>query len=151
MKVRDIMTTDVACCTPDTPLQEVARMMVEHDCGEIPVVDGPATMRPLGVVTDRDITCRTVAVGRDPMAMKASDVMSSPAISARPDEDLDDCIRTLEDHQIRRVPVVDGTGRCCGMVALADIARSASKRDTAEVVREVSMPTPAPSRQPTSH
>ena len=151
MKVRDIMTTDVACCTPETPLQEVARMMVDNDCGEIPVVDARGSMRPVGVVTDRDITCRVVALGENALERTAKDCMSSPAISVRPEDDVDDCIRTLEDHQIRRVPVVDASGRCCGMVAQADIARHGSKRDAAEVVREVSKPTDAASRQPTSH
>ena len=151
MKVKDIMTTSVACCTPETSLHEVARMMVDNDCGEIPVVDGRDTMRPVGVVTDRDITCRTVALGQNPLLMRASDCMSSPAISVRPDDDVDDCVRTLEDHQVRRVPVVDEAGRCCGVVAQADIARHASKSDTAAVVREVSRPNPTPSRLPTSH
>jgi CBS domain-containing protein len=151
MRVREIMTPDVACCTPETSLSEVARMMVDHDCGEIPVVDGRDTMRPVGVVTDRDITCRTIALGLNPLAMKAADCMSRPAISVLRDDDVDECIRTLEDHQIRRVPVVDDAGRCCGMVALADIARHGSKSETAEVVREVSKPSDAASRQPTSH
>ena len=151
MKVRDIMTTDVACCTPETRLQDVARLMVDRDCGEIPVVDGSDTRRPVGVVTDRDITCRLVAEGRNPLDLRASDCMSSPAISVRPEDDVDECVRTLEDHQIRRVPVVDGTGKLCGMVAQADIARHGSKSDTAKVVKEVSKPTDASSRQPTSH
>ena len=151
MKVREIMTTDVACCTPGTGLPEVARMMVEHDCGEIPVVDARDTMRPVGVVTDRDIACRTIALGLNPMSMTAAHCMSSPAVTVRPDDDMDECMRTLEDHQIRRVPVVDGDGRCCGMVAQADIARNVSKADTAEVVQEISKPNPAPSRHPTSH
>ena len=151
MKVRDIMTAPVACCTAESGLHEVARMMVDNDCGEIPVVDGRDTMRPVGVVTDRDITCRTVALGQNPLLMRASDCMSSPAISVRPDDDVEECVRTLEDHQIRRVPGVDASGRLIGMVAQADIARHASKADTAEVLREVSKPNPLASRQPTSH
>jgi CBS domain-containing protein len=151
MRVRDIMTMDVACCTGDTSLRDVARMMVDKDCGEIPVVDGADTRRPVGVVTDRDITCRVVAEGRNPLELRASDCMTSPAISVRPDDDLDECVRTLEDHQIRRVPVVDAAGKLCGMVAQADIARHGSKSDAAKVVREVSKPTEDPSRLPTSH
>jgi CBS domain-containing protein len=151
MKVSDIMTMDVACCTPETGLRDVARMMVEKDCGEIPIVDGAESRRPVGVVTDRDITCRLVAEGRNPLELRASDCMSTPAISVRPEDDLDECVRTLEDHQIRRVPVVDATGKLCGMVAQADIARHGSKSDAAKVVREVSKPTEESSRQPTSH
>jgi predicted transcriptional regulator len=57
-----------------------------------------------------------------------------------PDTSLDECCRVMEENQIRRIPVVDGDGACCGIVALADIAKHAAKRDTAEVVREVSEP-----------
>ena len=58
MQVRELMTTNPACCTPDTPIQEVARMMMRCDCGEIPVVDNRQSMRPIGVITDRDIVLR---------------------------------------------------------------------------------------------
>ena len=141
MQVKDVMTPDPACCTPDTTLRRVAEMMVEHDCGEIPVVEDMASMKPVGVVTDRDITCRAVAKGLNPLTLTASDCMTTPCVSVTPDTSLDECCRVLEEKQIRRVPVVDGGGACCGIVALADIARHARKRETAEVVREVSEPT----------
>jgi CBS domain-containing protein len=137
MNVSEIMTKNPACCSPDTPVSEVARMMVEHDCGEIPVVEG-STGKPVGVITDRDITCRTVAMGRNPQNVAARDVMSSPVITVRPDTSLDACCQTMEQHQVRRVPVVDDHERCCGIVAQADIARRAPLEDTADVVREVS-------------
>ena len=140
MRVKEIMTPDPACCTPDTALQRVAEMMVENDCGEIPVVENAASMRPVGVVTDRDITCRTVAKGLNPLTLTASDCMTTPAVTVTPDTSLDECCRVLEENQIRRVPVVDAGGSCCGIVALADIARHAKKRDAGEVVKEVSEP-----------
>ena len=140
MQVKDIMTPDPACCTPDTALQRVAEMMVENDCGEIPVVENAASMRPIGVVTDRDITCRTVAKGLNPLTLSASDCMTTPAVTVTPETSLDECCRVLEENQIRRVPVVDAGGSCCGIVALADIARHAKKRDAGEVVKEVSEP-----------
>ena len=140
MQVKDIMTPDPACCTPDSTLQRVAEMMVENDCGEIPVVDNMASMRPVGVVTDRDITCRTVAKGLNPLAMTVADCMTTPCVTVTPDASLDECCRVLEENQIRRVPVVDADGACCGIVALADIAKHAAKRETAEVVKEVSEP-----------
>ena len=58
MQVKDVMTTDPACCISETALQEVAQMMIDHDCGEIPVVENKETKRPIGVITDRDIVCR---------------------------------------------------------------------------------------------
>jgi len=139
MQVKDIMTDNPACCTPDTSLRDVARMMVDCDCGEIPVVD--TAQRPIGVVTDRDITCRAVAQGKNPLEMKASDVMSHPVVTVRPDTDIDDACDAMETHQVRRVPVVDDDGRICGIVAQADVARNAPDEETAEMVKDVSQPT----------
>ena len=142
MRVKDVMTPDPAICTPDSTLQRIAEMMVEHDCGEIPVVADIASMIPIGVVTDRDITCRTVAEGKNPLLMEAGDCMSTPCVTVTPETSLGDCCQTLESHQIRRVPVVDETGACCGMVSQADIARHAPKKETAKVLQKVSEPGP---------
>jgi CBS domain-containing protein len=141
MTARDLMTSDPACCTMETPLQEVARMMVQCDCGEIPVVERQDLKKPVGVVTDRDIVCRAVAEGRNPLTMNAGQVMTSPAVCARETDHVDAIKRTMETHQIRRVPVVDQNGAICGIVSLADIARRDSRKETGEVVREVSTPT----------
>jgi CBS domain-containing protein len=140
MNARDIMTKDPACCMPDSKLTEVARMMTDHDCGQIPVIENQSTGKPVGVVTDRDIVIRAVAQGKNPLDMTAKDVMSSPAVTVTPDTRIEDCCQTLEDKQVRRVPVVDDRGRCCGMVSQADIAQHAPEKMTAEVVRTVSQP-----------
>lgn len=137
MKVRDVMTENPMCCAPDTPLQELARLMVEHDCGEIPIVDGQSR-RPVGVVTDRDIAVRVVAKGRNPLEMVARDCMSTPVVTVSPDDSVEECCQTMEAHQIRRVPVVDGDGSCVGIVSQADVALKASESKIAEVVKEVS-------------
>ena len=138
MRVKDIMSTTVACCSPDTTLPEVARMMVDNDCGEIPVVNASGV--PIGVVTDRDITCRAVAEGMNPLSMVAGDCMTTPCVTVTPETSLDECCQALEKNKIRRVPVVDEAGACCGMVSQADIARNAPKSETAEVVKKVSEP-----------
>jgi CBS domain-containing protein len=139
MQIRELMTSNPACCTPDTPLQEVARMMTECDCGEIPVVDSRESMRPIGVITDRDITIRAVAQGRNPLEMNASDCMTRPCISVSADASIMDCIHLLEQHQIRRIPVVDQRGSCCGIVSQADVARRIDQH-AAEVLKQVSQP-----------
>ena len=138
MNVRELMTADPACCTADTPLQEVAKMMVECDCGAIPVVDGEDSKKPVGMITDRDITIRTVAEGRNPLDLTASDAMTENVMSVTPETSLEECCNLMEQHQIRRVAVVDKNGSCCGMIAQADIAVNADGRKTAEVVQEVS-------------
>jgi CBS domain-containing protein len=144
MRVKHIMTKNPACCTLDTNLQEVARLMVEHDCGESPVVQSKQNMKLVGVITDRDITCRTVAEGKNPLEMTAGDCMSSPCITVTPEMSVEDCCQVMEANQVRRVPVVDESGACCGIVAQADIAQHASKRETGRVVREVSQPNDSP-------
>jgi CBS domain-containing protein len=115
--------------------------MVEHDCGEIPVVESKRTMNLVGVITDRDITCRTVALGRNPLEMIASERMSSPSVIVMPDTSLEECCKTMETSRVRRIPVVDEIGACCGIVSQADIARNAHKEDIAEVVKQISQPT----------
>ena len=145
MQVREIMSNNLVCCTPDTSLADVARLMVEHDCGQIPVV-GPKDRTPVGVVTDRDIACRAVAQGRNPLELTASDCMSSPVVSVSANADVDDCCQTMAQMQVRRLPVIDEDGQCCGIVAQADIARVASEKVAGHVVREVSRETPARSR-----
>ncbi|MDT4966031.1 MAG: hypothetical protein QOJ64_768 [Acidobacteriota bacterium] len=140
MRVEDVMTSDPACATPDSTLQRVAEMMVEHDCGEIPVVDNMASMKPVGVITDRDITCRTVAKGSNPLTMTAAECMTQPCITVARNTPIEECCRIMEEKQIRRVPVVDDSGACCGIVALADIAKSAARQDAGELIKEVSEP-----------
>src|SRR5262245_43987195 len=105
MTARSIMTEDPVCCRPNTSLVEVARMMVDYDCGEIPVVDD-ANMSPIGAVTDRDITTRTVAQGKNPLQLTAADCMTSPCIVATADTDLMECFRLMEEHQLRRLLIV---------------------------------------------
>jgi CBS domain-containing protein len=137
MQVREIMTQEPACCAPETKLQDVARMMAEHDCGEIPVIE---SKRPVGVVTDRDLALRVIAEGRDASRLTARDCMSSPVVTVSPETELESCCQILEQHQVRRMPVINERGEICGMVSQADIATFASERDTAEVVRSISQP-----------
>ena len=119
---RDVMTSDPACCTIDTTLDEVARLMIQHDCGEIPVID--RAEHPVGVVTDRDIVCRVVAEGKNPIGYTAESCMTTPVVTVRTDTSLDDVVSTMERHKIRRVPVVDERGVCAGIVSQADVARA---------------------------
>jgi CBS domain-containing protein len=138
MEIQDIMTENPACCTPDTGLQEVAKMMVECDCGCIPVVDSQDSKMPVGMITDRDITCRVVAQGKNPLGLAARDAMTSTVVSVTRDTNLNDCLELMEESKIRRVAVVDDRGAVCGILALADIATNAGPSDTAEIVQEVS-------------
>ena len=141
MQVKDVMTADPACCTPETPLTEVARMMVDNDCGEIPVIEAKGNKRPVGVVTDRDIVIRTIAENINPLELTAADCMTTPVVTVLADLPAEECCRTMEEKQIRRVPVVDDKGEICGIVALADVVRHAENGAAGELVKEVSEPT----------
>jgi CBS domain-containing protein len=135
-RVREIMTEGPACCAPDTTLDEVARMMVENDCGEIPVVD--LDDRVIGVITDRDIVCRVVAEGKNPAAYTAETCMSQPAVTVSQNTAIEDAVSIMEKHMIRRMPVVTDHGTCAGIISQADLARTGPARKVAELVREVS-------------
>jgi CBS domain-containing protein len=141
---RDVMTPDPACCTPNTTLDDVAKLMAQNDCGEIPVVDVGDAL--IGVVTDRDIVCRVVAEGKNPMAYTAETCMSQPVVTVRADATLDEVVSTMEKHQIRRVPVVDDRECCVGIISQADVAWKGPEREVAELVREVSRDTGRESR-----
>ncbi|MEX1031771.1 MAG: CBS domain-containing protein [Cellvibrionaceae bacterium] len=144
MKVREFMTENPQCCSPDASLREAAQYMADCDCGEIPVLD--SQKRPIGVITDRDIACRAVAKGKAPETTKVSDIMTSPAITIGPEQTLEDCCKLMDDNQIRRVPVVDDSGACCGIVAQADVVKAANESDAAHLVEDISRPNSAASR-----
>jgi CBS domain-containing protein len=139
MQVREIMTEHLAHCAPDASLKDVANMMVSSDCGAIPVLD-PKTHRPVGIVTDRDIVCRSIAKGQNPLDMKANDVMTLSLAAVTPDTSLEDCLSKMESAQIRRMLVVGKDGEVCGVVSQADIARQAPEFKTAELIKDVSKP-----------
>jgi CBS domain-containing protein len=143
MQVKQIMTNDPATCTRETTLQEAAKMMVDHDCGCLPVVESEGSGIPVGMITDRDITTRIVAEGKNPLDLTVQDAMTPAAFTVTPETSIEECCNLMEEKQIRRVAVVDGTGACCGMVAQADIALSAGRQQTGEVVQEVSKSTTA--------
>ena len=136
---RDVMTPDPACCTPVTTLEQVAKLMAHNDCGEIPVLD--TADQPIGVITDRDIVCRVVAQGKNPMAYSVQDYMTQPVVTVREDALLDEVVTTMEKHQIRRVPVVDDRGCLTGIISQADVAWTGGEHEVAELVREVSRET----------
>jgi CBS domain-containing protein len=141
MLVKELMTANPACCTPDSSLPEVARMMVQNDCGEIPVIKDQKSKIPVGVVTDRDIVCRTIANDRNPLDLTAADCMTKPIVTVTPDISLEECCRIMEEKLIRRLPVVDDSGACVGIVAVADIALQTGKNVAGHIVKEVSEPT----------
>lgn len=144
MKAEEMMHKDPECCLPEDTLQSVSRVMAECGCGSIPVVENRQSMRLVGMITDRDIVCRAVALGRSPSA-PARVCYSSPAVAATPETSLEDCLDMMEGNQVRRLPVVDDEGRCVGVVSQAQVARYATPEQTARLLRAVSEKTTEPS------
>jgi CBS domain-containing protein len=138
MKVKEIMTKSPACCVPQTSLQEVAHLMIENDCGAIPVVETLEAKKPLGMITDRDIVISTVAQGKNQLAMSASEIMSFPAIVISSESTLGECCKQMESEKVRRIIVVSEGGDCCGILAQADIVNAAPMFEAVGLVKEVS-------------
>jgi CBS domain-containing protein len=145
MKISDLMTKDPACCTKETTLKEAANMMIDCDCGQLPVCDSKDGNNVLGVITDRDIVCRAVAEGKDMNKTTVGECMSTPAVTGQTNMSLDDAIALMEFNMIRRLPVMDNDGCVCGIVSISDIACKSDSNKVDEVVREVSKPTAHPS------
>lgn len=133
--IRDAMTTDPRSVERSTSIVEVAQLMKSEDVGVIPVVDGGNLT---GVVTDRDIVLRVVAEGNEAQSVTVGDIASSNLVTVDPQQDLDEALRLMAQHQVRRLPVVEEDGRLVGMLAQADVARESSDAKTGEVVEEIS-------------
>jgi CBS domain-containing protein len=109
--------------------------MRDEDVGIAPIVEGD---RLVGVLTDRDVAVRVVAEGRDAEQVKVSEVASGDLVTLDPDQDLDEALRLMARHQVRRLPVVEEDGRLVGVVAQADVAKDADERQTGQVVEQIS-------------
>jgi CBS domain-containing protein len=139
-QVRDVMTPSVGSATPSQSLAEAAEVMKTEDVGSVPVVDGGQLV---GILTDRDIVMRAVAERRDPQTVKVEEVASRELVTVEPDQDLDEALALMAQHQVRRLPVVEGV-RLVGMLAQADIALEAKEKKVGEAVEEISKPTSTP-------
>lgn len=134
MKVRDLMHKGVEIMAPDTPLTKLAKKMREKDIGAIPV---GTNGKLIGMVTDRDITVRAVANGKDITQMTAQDVMTKGVVCCRDSDRVRKVLEVMEEKQIRRVPVTDDNDQVIGMVSLGDISKSVSGKAAGEVLQAV--------------
>ena len=139
IKAKQIMCGNPQCCTPDQTVREAAQMMVECDCGAIPVVEQDGGHRVVGIITDRDIACRCIAQGNGPNC-KVRDFMTPSVAAVGEDSSVAECCETMERAKVRRLLVLDNQGELCGIISQADIALHLSKDLVAEVLKEVSEP-----------
>lgn len=134
-QIKELMTVKPRTVKQGDSIVDAAKLMKGEDTGVAPIVDGD---RLVGVVTDRDIAIRVVAEGRDPQSTKVEDVASQNLVTIDPQQDLDEALRLMAQHQVRRLPVVEEDGKLVGIIAQADVARHASAERTGEVVEEIS-------------
>lgn len=139
--LEEVMTRDVACATAEMKLPEIAKMMVDCDCGEIPVVSSLQDKTVIGVVTDRDIVCRTLGKGINPMDLNVKECMTTDVVTADFDMTVEDCIAIMREHLIRRLPVVDDNNKLCGMISQADLVKYVNEDEAFELIQDVSQPT----------
>jgi CBS domain-containing protein len=133
--IREVMSSNPSAIEADKPVADAAKLMRDEDVGLAPVVEGD---RLVGTLTDRDIAIRVVAEGRDPQSTTVREVASTDLVTVDPEQDLDEAVRLMAQHQVRRLPVVEEDGRLVGVVAQADVARQADDRQTGEVVERIS-------------
>jgi CBS domain-containing protein len=130
------MKHNVISVAPDAPVSSAARLLSQYNIGALPVCSADGKLR--GVLTDRDIVTRCVAVEEDPQTMPVKEIMTRAVMSISPADDLHEAVRRMSDKQVRRLPVTDSGGRIAGMVSLADIAKSNSfKMEAAEALSDI--------------
>lgn len=140
-KCSEVMTRDPMCCEPSDPVTRAAEMMRQHDVGSLPVVDSLQSRRLVGIVTDRDVVTKVVAGNRDVASATVSDAMTPNPAVCREDDELERAVTLMADRQVRRMPVVDYSGRLSGIIAQADVAtRGHGDERTGELVEAISEP-----------
>ncbi|HOM83291.1 MAG TPA: CBS domain-containing protein [Armatimonadota bacterium] len=141
MLVRDVMTPDPVACMPDDRVETAAKIMMDRDCGAVPIVDSQEFRHLVGIVTDRDIVMRLIARGRNPIGVPLHECMTTPVFTVRPDDTVEEVARVMQERQVRRVPVIDSGNVLVGIVAMADLARASGDEEMlGEVLEEVSEP-----------
>jgi CBS domain-containing protein len=133
--VSELMTSSPKSVGSDAFVADAAKLMRDEDVGLVPIVQGD---RLIGTITDRDIAVRVVAEGKEPQSTKVKEIASTDLVTVNPQQDLDEALRLMAQHQVRRLPVVEEDGRLVGIVAQADVARNADDSQTGGLVEEIS-------------
>ena len=134
MNVKEVMTTDVQTCRPETNLAEVARTMWDADCGVVPILDGERSL--VGVITDRDICIAAATRSTSPADIRTQEVMSGTVFTCRQDDDVRDALQIMRDRRVRRLPVLGDREELVGIVSLNDLVAAAACRRAADVPGE---------------
>jgi CBS domain-containing protein len=138
-KCSEVMTKNPVCCLPNDMVADAAKLMKSGNIGSIPVIENRQTSRLVGIVTDRDLALQIVAEGHDAKTTRVEAVMTRKVVTCRAEDDLQKTLDAMSEHQLRRIPVVDGDNQVVGIIAQADVATRVDQPDkTAEMVKEIS-------------
>ena len=139
MTCNEIMTSNPECCLPSDSVVKAAKMMKSRDVGPIPIVTDKDSRKLAGILTDRDLAIKVVAEARDPTATQIEEVISQDVVTCKKDDDVNEVLKLMERHQVRRIPVVDNGDHLLGIIAQADVAtRLGRAQATGKVVEEIS-------------
>jgi CBS domain-containing protein len=138
--VRDVMHEGCSCVKHDASLVEASRQMAEECVGALPIC-GPDD-KLIGMLTDRDIVVHCLAADTDPNSCTAGELASGRLIWVRDDAPISEALQSMEEHLIRRIPVIDSQKQLCGIIAQADIAQHLGEHETAELVTVISQAEP---------
>lgn len=145
MTVKEVMSRNVVCCTLKDTGQHAARLMKDHQVGSLPVVEDLKTRHLMGIVTDRDLCTRLMANGYA-ASTALSSVMTQNPIACHEDDSLERCESLMQQHKVRRVPVIGKQGECVGMIAQADIALNDDASHIQRILKAISSPPSTASR-----
>jgi len=137
MFVREIMSPNVECVSPGMSLADAAKLMKTRDIGCL-LIEGAEGGKLIGIVTDRDITCRAIAEGANPVTTTIGEIMTKNAVYCFDDQDVEDVAQLMEAKKVHRLPVMDHYEHMIGLVSLTDLARHTSQELSGQVLKAVS-------------
>lgn len=140
MKIREIMSREPACCVLNDSAQAVAKMLCDRNIGSLPVVADQQSKRLVGIITDRDLCCSVVARGIDAKATPIEKLITVTPVSCRDGENVEACERLMQQHQVRRIPIVDAENCVIGIVSQADLALKDKPERVSKTVTAISKP-----------
>lgn len=143
MKVKEVMSPNPSCCTPSETAQNVAKIMCDLNVGSIPVVVDHQSRALVGMITDRDLCCRVLAHGLDAKSTRIQEFVSYNPATCRDGENVEHCERLMQEHQVRRIPVVDRDNRVIGIISQGDLALKDKPERVHKTVAEISKTTQA--------
>jgi CBS domain-containing protein len=138
-KCNEVMTKNPVCCLPNDLVAKVAQLMKSENIGSVPVIENEQTQKLVGIVTDRDLVLKIVAKEHDAKSTKVETVMTRQVVTCRAEDDLQQALDAMAEHQLRRIPIVDNNNKIVGIIAQADVATRVNQPEkTATMVKGIS-------------